>query len=117
MVYKAIALFSLCLALLGVVLPGLPTTPFLLSASWAARRGWPAFEQYLQTHPRFGPLLQQWQQHRVVPRSAKYTASGMLGVSLLCLWWWQGLEWALAGSVVVVIGLTLLWRQPEGVSP
>ena len=50
--WRALALVSVALALVGVLLPGLPTVPFLILAAWAAGKGWPRFEAWLLAHPR-----------------------------------------------------------------
>ena len=82
------ALASLCVALgaIGVVVPGLPTTPFLLVAAWAGARGWPALEARLLAHPKYGPLIQDWRSRRAVPRRAKWAASLVMTSSVLALW-------------------------------
>ena len=41
LLWRVLALVCVALALVGVVLPGLPTVPFLLVAAWAGSRGWP----------------------------------------------------------------------------
>tara|TARA_B100000519_G_scaffold57723_1_gene48271 strand:+ start:1244 stop:1603 length:360 start_codon:yes stop_codon:yes gene_type:complete len=82
------ALASLCVALgaIGVVVPGLPTTPFLLVAAWAGARGWPALEERLLAHPKYGPLIHDWRSRRAVPRRAKWAASLVMTSSVLVLW-------------------------------
>jgi uncharacterized membrane protein YbaN (DUF454 family) len=69
----------------GVVLPLLPTTPFLLVAAWAAPRGSPRLWAWLHDHSHFGPLLRAWRDHGAVPRRAKWLTLGLLPLSWLTL--------------------------------
>lgn len=66
----------------GILIPGLPTVPFLLVALWAFSRSSQRFHDWLYTHPLFGPPLQQWQDHRVIPTKAKVLAVMTMTVSL-----------------------------------
>lgn len=84
--WRLLALFFVGLAFIGAILPGIPTTIFLLSAVWASSRGWPALHDWLLAHPRFGPLIHQWQTHRAIPRRAKWIAGiSMLASTLLLI--------------------------------
>lgn len=74
-----IAFGWLCVVLgvIGIFLPLLPTTPFLLVASWAFARSSPRFHYWLMTHKHLGPIISQWQegkglQPRVAIRIAAY---------------------------------------------
>ena len=69
------------LAAAGVVLPILPTTPFLLVAAWAAPRASPRLDSWLVGHPRFGPILRAWREEGAVPTRAKRIAWALLLVS------------------------------------
>lgn len=79
---------SLCLLLgtAGLILPLLPTTPFILLALWLASRGSPRFEHWIRTHPRFSPMIQAWQQQRAIPLRAKFIACLLLLTSALTLY-------------------------------
>jgi uncharacterized protein len=68
--------------LLGVILPLLPTTPFLLLAAACFARSSPRCHRWLLAHPLFGPTIRQWQQERTLPRRSKYTAVILLILSL-----------------------------------
>lgn len=66
------------LAVLGVFLPLLPTTPFLLLAAACFARSSPAHYERLLAHPRFGPLIRDWRAHGTIPPRAKGLAVGLV---------------------------------------
>ncbi len=114
LLWRALALSSVALGLLGVVLPGLPTVPFLLLGAWAAGKGWPRFEAWLLAHPRWGLTIRRWRDHGAVPRRAKWAASLMmlastvvLALSAIPLWL------KLSVPVLLLTVATWLWRRPE----
>ena len=69
------------LAAIGVVLPLLPTTPFLLVAIWAFSKGSARWHHWLRTHKIFGPYIRAWQDHHAIPVRAKVIACVMLSMS------------------------------------
>lgn len=71
--------------LVGVVVPGLPTTPFMLLALWAFSRSSERFHRWLYGHRVFGPPLQQWHTDRVIPGRVKVFAIAMMVASLAWL--------------------------------
>ena len=73
------------LGAVGTVVPGLPTTPFMLLALWAFSRSSERFHQWLYHHRVFGPPLQQWHQYRVIPFKAKLLSVSMMVASLIYL--------------------------------
>jgi len=68
-----------------VVLPLVPTTPFLLVAAWAAARSSPELHAWIRNHPRFGPLLRDWQAHRALRPRTKVVALLLLAASWLVM--------------------------------
>ena len=72
--YLLLAWACIALAAAGVVLPILPTTPFLLVAAWAAPRASPRLDAWLLDHRQFGPVLRAWREERAVPTRAKRIA-------------------------------------------
>lgn len=102
------------LGTLGAFLPLLPTTPFILVAAWAAPKGSPRLDAWLRNHPRFGPLLEDWRNHRAVPRRAKRVAVVMLVFSWLLLWWLGASFYLLAGLAVLFLTVSLyLYSRPD----
>ena len=55
----------------GIFVPGVPTTIFLIIALWAFTKSSEKLRHWLLNHKRFGPILNNWQEHKVVPRRAK----------------------------------------------
>jgi len=114
LLWRSLALVCLALGVLGAFLPVLPTTPFLLVAAWAAGRGWPQFEAWLLAHPRFGPPIRRWRDHRAVPRSAKWAASlTMLASAALLAASDAPLAAKLAVPAFMAVVAWWLWRRPE----
>jgi uncharacterized membrane protein YbaN (DUF454 family) len=78
---------GLCVAtgIVGIFVPGLPTTIFLIIALWAFTRSSPRLEAWLLGHPRFGPPLRAWRQHGAIPRRAKYIAVATIATSWIVI--------------------------------
>ncbi|MFY9251889.1 MAG: YbaN family protein [Fuerstiella sp.] len=64
--------------IVGIILPGLPTTPFLLLASWCFSRSSQTMHRALHSAPCLGAALTRWQQHRAVTLRVKATAVVMM---------------------------------------
>ena len=73
--YLLLSLGWVCVgfAFIGIFVPGLPTTIFLIIALWAFAKSSKKFHAWLLNHKRFGPLLRNWETHKVVPKKAKIT--------------------------------------------
>lgn len=97
------------LAFVGIALPGLPTTPFLLVAVWAFARSSRRFHDWLYHHPRFGPALRAWRDHRVVPVRAKVLAVLTMSLSLLIVIFFVAEDWRLPTVMACVMLPTAVW--------
>jgi uncharacterized membrane protein YbaN (DUF454 family) len=102
------------LAALGAVLPLLPTTPFVLLASWCFYRGSPRIHAWLHRSRWFGPTLDDWQHYHGIRKSVKYRTV-VLVAAVVCtslvlnsLPWW--LKYAVLG--LVACGLYMIWTVP-----
>lgn len=102
------------LGVAGVLLPLLPTTPFLLVAVWAASRGSPRIHDWIYAQPQFARLLDDWQQQGAVPPGAKWLASLMMIASLATLAL-TGAHWGvfLGLSLFFICIATFLWSRPN----
>jgi uncharacterized membrane protein YbaN (DUF454 family) len=85
--HLALGYTSLVLGIIGIVLPLLPTTPFVILAAWCFARSNPALAKWLYEHPRFGTLLTTWRDQRAIPPRAKIYALLMLALSYVISVW------------------------------
>ncbi|MCL4409376.1 MAG: YbaN family protein [Gammaproteobacteria bacterium] len=83
--WRFIAFLAIKMAAVGVVVPGVPTVPFILLAAWSAGKGWPQLERWLLQHEKYGPLILAWRHERAIPRSAKWLATAMMLFSVVTL--------------------------------
>jgi uncharacterized protein len=74
LLYLAAGLVCVGLAYLGVLLPGLPATPWVLLAGYCFSRSSPRLERWLKRSPVFGRLLRDWDEHRGIRRPVKVLA-------------------------------------------
>ncbi|OQP33592.1 DUF454 family protein [Pantoea latae] len=104
---------AIILGALGIVLPLLPTTPFVLLAAWCFARSSPRFHHWLLWRSPFGRYLRHWQRHRAMPPGAKGRAIAVMlvtfGVSigLVNILWVRVML-----SVMLCILLLMMWRIP-----
>ncbi len=112
--FAVLAYLSVGLALAGVVVPGLPTFPFLLLAAWAAARGSKRLHDWLYAHPRFGAALMDWERERAVSRRSKWIAIALLAASWLLTVWRVDNPWVPIGlgALFLTVGSYLVTR-PE----
>lgn len=71
LIWNVVGWLALSLAGIGVVLPIMPTVPFLLVAAWAFAKSSPELRQRIRNHPRYGKAVRDWQDRGAVPRLAK----------------------------------------------
>ncbi|WON76167.1 DUF454 family protein [Serratia sp. UGAL515B_01] len=104
---------AVVLATLGVVLPLLPTTPFLLLAAWCFARSSPRFHHWLLYRSRFGNYLRYWQQHRALPPGVKWKATLVIVLTFAVSLWLVKLWWIRIVLIAILVTLlTFILRLP-----
>jgi uncharacterized protein len=103
--YALLAYLCVGLAMLGILLPGLPTVPFLLLAAWAASRGSKRLHRWLYDHPRFGQALIDWEQKKAISRRTKVVTVLLLASSWVIMYWRVGNPWLLLGLALLFSGV------------
>ena len=112
--YAGLGCLFVGLAVAGALLPILPTTPFVLLASWCFSRSSPRLSRWLERSPLFGPMLRDWRRHRGVRLHVKYTAIGTLAVVVLLavIFRSHSLPVLLGTCIVACVGAAVVWRLP-----
>ena len=93
----------LLLGIVGIMVPVLPTTPFVLLAVACYSRSSPRLAEWLETHPRFGPTLRAWRNERAISGKAKAAAvlAMALGYGVVMV----GTKLPYAGSAAIAVTL------------
>ena len=81
-VYVLLGSLSLALGILGIFLPLLPTTPFLLLTAALWIKGSPRLYQRLLAHKRLGPYIRQFREQRAIPLRAKIVSVSLVWITL-----------------------------------
>lgn len=79
---SSIGIFAVGAGIVGIFVPLVPTTPFLLLAGWCFCRSSPRLHRWLLAHPWFGHYIKQYQEQRGIPRPAKILGLLMLWLSM-----------------------------------
>lgn len=117
-VFLVLGFLFLAIGVVGLVVPILPTTPFILLASSCFLRSSPRFRKWLENSRWFGPMLRDWEKHRAVQRSVKVMAVVLVGIALAFAFLAK-MHWAMRAMVVVLgaVGLAVIWWLPVAPPP
>lgn len=112
--FGLLAYVSLAISLVAIVVPGLPTTEFILLAAWAATRSSPRLSAWLENHRLFGPILHNWRNGKVIQRRAKLSATvSMLVCASLMLVFLEH-RWPVFLAIgAMALGNLWIWSRPE----
>jgi uncharacterized protein len=73
--FLTIGALATTLGTIGIFVPLMPTTCFLIVAVWAFSKSNPALSQRILHHPRFGPTISNWMTYKSINRKTKCTIS------------------------------------------
>lgn len=79
--WRLAGVVALLLGAIGIVLPLLPTVPFVILAAFCFARGHPAWEARLIAHPVFGPHIRAWREQGSISRRGKGMALAAFALS------------------------------------
>lgn len=108
------AIACLVLGFIGIWVPGLPTTVFVLLAAWLAAKSSPRLANWLDNHSITGPMIHHWRTSRSVPRKAKYAATVGMSLSVVIMAVTGMALWLIATLATFMLGVLIwLWLLPE----
>lgn len=100
-------LVSLTAGIIGIVLPLLPTTPFLLLAAFCFTRGSERMNSWLTGHPRLGPPIRDWQQHGAISKTAKMWAMLAIVATPVVSYFVGAAPWLIGVQLLVLSAVSL----------
>ncbi len=112
-------LLSLLAGFIGVFLPLWPTVPFILLAAFCFKNGSEKWHQWLLNQPKLGPVIQDWDENKVIRPWAKVLATTMILASVTYVGLFSEASYWLKGAMFVVCALVLIyiWAQKSRPSP
>lgn len=93
--------------LVGVFVPGLPTTVFMILALFCFKKGSSRFESWLLNHGRFGPTLRDWERNRSIKARTKVVAIATMWAFIAVSAFFIDLLWV--KTLVFVLGVFGTW--------
>lgn len=118
-VWSGVGWISLAMALLGIPLPLLPTTPFALLSLFAFSKSYPPMRGWILRHPILGPPVLRWKERRSIDPNTRRLAVGSVIVSFsLSFWLFREMQWLCLSLAVLMVTLTaVLLRLPVETAP
>ena len=99
--WKTVGTLCFAIGIVNAFVPLLPTTVFLLLGIWAYGKGDPEMRERMLQHPKFGPSLRRWVEHRQISRTGKLGA---------CL----GIAGSAAGTALLIGNKPVMWAVVLG---
>lgn len=115
--WRALGAVSFGIGVANAFIPLLPTTIFLLIGLWAYGKGDPVMRQRLMAHPRFGPGLRRWVEHRQISRRGKWAAclgiaaSAAITAALVGM---KPITWVVDAGLLVLVVYLATRPEPAG---
>lgn len=119
LIFAGLGLLFMALGVLGIFLPVLPTTPFLLLAAACFARSSRRIHRWLLEQPTFGPILNEWHTHRSMPYRARRTAMLLIALSfgISIAFFVPGWQAKLAMGIGGLLLELWIWRIPSRDAP
>ncbi|WP_313064445.1 YbaN family protein [Pseudomonas sp.] len=114
LLFGLLAYVSLGIGLVAIVVPGLPTTEFILLAAWAATKSSPRLSAWLENHRLFGPVLFNWRNGKIIARRAKVSATVSMLLCAVLMLVMLDHGWPVYLAIVGMgLGNLWIWSRPE----
>ncbi|MBR2637473.1 MAG: YbaN family protein [Bacteroidaceae bacterium] len=107
-IYAILGSIALALGIIGIFLPILPTTPFLLLAAALYFRSSRRLYEWLLSHPHLGTYIKNFREHKAIPLRVKIVSVSLVWITLLyCAIsiagnWWQSTLFILLATLISI---------------
>ena len=108
----ALGLFFVGCAYIGILLPGVPTTFFVILAAWAFSKSSEKFNKWLHEHKLFGKYLTNWETKRIYPYKGRWAMVGVMCLSLISMWLTLPIRIVLYAGITFVLIIFWAFRYP-----
>lgn len=116
LVYKLVAALSLIMAFVGVMVPGIPATEFILLCAWSSSKGSPRIHRFLYNNRFTGPALYNWNHGKVISKSNKILSSFSMFFCACLLVYSDVNEYVIIFSLSgMFVGFLWMWSRPTEV--
>lgn len=116
--WNLLGFMALGLGIIGIPLPVLPTTPFVLLAAYLFAKGSPRYHTWLRNHKTFGKMVRDWEEHGSIPTRAKMFATTMIAIAISFPLWINRdkvpVEARWATAILAGIGWVFVITRPSG---
>ena len=114
--WMALGFLSLGMAYIGVVVPGIPFSIFLVFAAYCFAKSSPRMHAWIYNHKYFGPFLTNWTEKKVFPQKMKYMMVAVMTSSAALLWFSTGnIKATLWSAGFMALVAVWAWRFPGSV--
>ena len=114
--WMALGFLSLGMAYIGVVVPGIPFSIFLVFAAYCFAKSSPKMHAWIYNHKYFGPFLTNWTEKKVFPTKMKYMMVAVMTSSAALLWFSTGnIKATLWSAGFMALVAVWAWRYPGSV--
>ncbi|HEX8571309.1 MAG TPA: YbaN family protein [Allosphingosinicella sp.] len=113
LLFLGLGFASVALGAAGILLPLLPTVPFMLLAAFFFARSSPRLEAWIVEHPRFGPSIRAWRERGAIGPAGKRAALGAFAFSAVLGLVLLPFPWLLAPLAAAVGGGGWIATRPD----
>jgi uncharacterized membrane protein YbaN (DUF454 family) len=101
-IWVLVGLAAVAIGAVGLVLPLLPTTPFLLVAAYAFARSSERLDLWLRRHRAFGPLISNWNRDGSIDNKTKRAATAVIIATPVVTWLLDAPAWVVVCQLIVL---------------
>ncbi|MGE3164014.1 MAG: YbaN family protein [Planctomycetota bacterium] len=118
-VLVGLGVLFLAVAGVGIFVPLLPTTPFVILAAFLFSRGSPRLHQWLRSQRHFGAALRRWEDHGVIQLRAKILATVLITLAIAYPMFFTAMSTGIrvGAGVVTALVVAFIWTRPSDCRP